>query len=84
MLNYFIIIFFSDRLLNDKQLPVEVRVKILNILAMAALKDDIILVLHSDRKEHILMNYAYEIDRLSREEQEALALFVSNLLQNIN
>lgn len=74
MVNFEIV---SDRLLNDKQLPVEVRVKILNILAMAALKDDIILVLHTDRKDHILMNYAYEIDRLSREEQEALSLFVS-------
>lgn len=55
----------------------EVRVKILNILAVAALKDDVILLLHSDRKEHVIMNYAYEIDRLSKEEQEALALFVS-------
>jgi len=46
-------------------------------LAVAALKDDVILLLHSDRKEHVIMNYAYEIDRLSKEEQEALALFVS-------
>ncbi|ENN71084.1 uncharacterized protein LOC109544582 isoform X2 [Dendroctonus ponderosae] len=75
---------FINRLLNDKQLPVEVRVKILNILAMAALKDDIILVLHTDRKDHILMNYAYEIDRLSREEQEALSLFVANMFENLS
>lgn len=66
------------RLLNDKELPVEVRVKILNILAMAALKDDVILVLHSDRKDHVIMNYAFEVDRLSKGEQEALALFVSS------
>lgn len=55
----------------------EVRVRTLNVLALAALKDDVILLLHQDRREHVLMNYAYEIDRLEVEEQEALALFVS-------
>jgi hypothetical protein len=48
----------------------------MNILAIAALKDDVILVLHQDRKDHVLMNYAFEIDRIAPEEQEALALFV--------
>ncbi|XP_057657443.1 uncharacterized protein LOC130894568 isoform X8 [Diorhabda carinulata] len=67
---------FVGRLLNDTQLSVDVRVKTLNVLAMAALKDDVILVLHQDRKDHILMNYAFEIDRLSIQEQEAIALFV--------
>ncbi|XP_050308459.1 uncharacterized protein LOC126744910 [Anthonomus grandis grandis] len=75
---------YLNRLLNDKQLPVEVRVKILKLLAMAALKDDIILVLHSDRKDHVLMNYAFEIDRLSKEEQEALALFMANMFENLS
>lgn len=75
---------FISKLLNDKQFPVEVRVKILNILAVAALKDDVILLLHSDRKEHVIMNYAYEIDRLSKEEQEALALFVVNMFENMS
>jgi hypothetical protein len=52
-------------------------VRILNVLAAAALKDDVILLLHQDRREHVLMNYAHDVDRLSVEEQEALALFVS-------
>lgn len=75
---------YINRLLNDKQLPQEVRPKILNILAVAALKDDVILVLHQDRKDHILMNYAFEIDRLSKEEQEALSLFITNMFENLS
>ncbi|CAG9812910.1 unnamed protein product [Phaedon cochleariae] len=69
--------YMVGRLLHDEQFPLDVRVRILNILAMAAMKDDVILVLHQDRKDHVLMNYAFEIDRLTPEEQEAIALFVS-------
>lgn len=75
---------FVGRLLNDRDLPVEVRVRLLNILAMAALKDDVILVLHQDRKDHVLMNYAYEIDRLTPQEQEAIALFMVNMFENLS
>ena len=39
--------------------------------------DDCVLILHMDRKDHILMNYAQQIDRLPIFEQEAVALFVS-------
>lgn len=63
-------------MLNDDQLVSEVRETILNILASAALKDDIILVLHQDRREHILMNYANGFDKLPLLEQLALTLFV--------
>lgn len=69
--------FVAGRLLHDKSLRPEIRVRILNVLAAAALKDDVILLLHQDRREHVLMNYAHDVDRLSVEEQEALALFVS-------
>ncbi|KAF2887037.1 hypothetical protein ILUMI_19136, partial [Ignelater luminosus] len=62
-------------LLNDRDVQDQVRIHVLNILAAAALKDDVILVLHQDRKDHVLMNYAYEIDRISVEEQRSLALF---------
>ncbi|KAJ8923017.1 hypothetical protein NQ315_001565 [Exocentrus adspersus] len=75
---------FVGRLLNDKELPVEVRVRLLNILSVAALKDDVILVLHQDRKDHVLMNYAYEIDRLTPQEQEAIALFMVNMFENLS
>ena len=51
---------------------------LLRALASAALRDDIILLLHQDRREHVLMNFAQDIDRHSPEEQHAIALFVSN------
>ncbi|VVC25465.1 Hypothetical protein CINCED_3A014084 [Cinara cedri] len=73
---------FVGRLLNDGQLVSEVRETILNILAAAALKDDIILVLHQDRREHILMNYANGFDKLPLLEQLALTLFMCNLFEN--
>ncbi|KAJ8948648.1 hypothetical protein NQ318_022716 [Aromia moschata] len=75
---------FVGKLLHDKDFPVEVRVRLLHILAAAALKDDVILVLHQDRKDHVLMNYAYEIDRLSPEEQEAISLFMVNMFENLS
>ncbi|XP_050419906.1 uncharacterized protein LOC126832910 isoform X2 [Adelges cooleyi] len=73
---------FVGRLLNDDQLVSEVRETILNILAAAALKDDVILILHQDRREHILMNYANGFDKLPLLEQLALSLFMCNLFEN--
>ena len=67
---------FLGRLLHDKSLSNEIRICTMNILAAAALKDDLILLLHQDRKEHIIMNYGYDFDKLSYDEQKSLALFV--------
>lgn len=69
---------FVGRILEDKTLIEEAKIHLLRTLAAAALNDDIILVLHQDRRDHILMNYAQEIDRKSPDEQEGLALFVRN------
>ena len=68
---------FLGRVLNDKNLPSEGRVAMLRLLAYGAGTDDIVLILHSDRKDHIVMNYCQEFDRLPIKEQEACALFVS-------
>lgn len=69
---------FIAKWLNDDQPSNDrLRVQLLTVLASAALKDDVILILHQDRRDHILMNYAHNIDRLPLSEQEALALFVS-------
>ncbi|XP_071872218.1 uncharacterized protein isoform X4 [Bombus fervidus] len=67
---------FVGRILYDKALTSDARVKLLNILSVAALKDDVILLLHQDRREHIIMNYAFDIDRHPAEEQLPLAQFV--------
>ena len=68
---------FVARILNDANVSTEARVHLLRSLAHAALKDDIILLLHQDRKDHVLMNYMFEIEKIKPEEQEAIALFVS-------
>lgn len=68
---------FVERVLRDANIKSEVRVHLLRALSNAALKDDVILLLHQDRRDHVLMNYAQDIDRHTLEEQQAMALFVS-------
>ena len=68
---------FLGRVLTDPSMPSEARVALLRLLAYGTGNDDIVLILHMDRKDHILMNYAQQCDRLPVLEQEALALLVS-------
>lgn len=68
---------FVERVFRDTNVSSEVRVHMLRALANGALKDDVILLLHQDRRDHVLMNFAADIDRHPLEEQQALALFVS-------
>ncbi|XP_011643036.1 uncharacterized protein LOC105430926 isoform X1 [Pogonomyrmex barbatus] len=75
---------FVGRVLYDKSLDSDVRVKLLNVLSVAALKDDVILLLHQDRREHIIMTYAFDIDRHPPEEQLALAQFLANMFENLS
>ena len=70
--------FVSGRILHDKAVPSETRVAMLRLMAFGAGQDDIVLILHSDRKDHLVMNYAQDFDRLPIFEQEAVALFVSS------
>lgn len=51
----------------------------MKILACAALRDDVIIVLHQDRRDHVLMNFSQDIDKHTPEEQQAWGLFVSKL-----
>ncbi|KAF6200441.1 hypothetical protein GE061_004884, partial [Apolygus lucorum] len=74
---------FIGRLLTDKSLNEGVSLRTLNVLAAAALKDDVILMLHQDRRQHIMMNYAYGVDRLPLPQQQALTLFICNLFENL-
>ncbi|CAH1397521.1 unnamed protein product [Nezara viridula] len=74
---------FIGRLLMDKELHEDVTVQTLHVLAAAALKDDVILMLHQDRKHHVLMNYAFDVDRHPVPHQRALTLFICNLFENI-
>ncbi|XP_051158578.1 uncharacterized protein LOC127279949 isoform X3 [Leptopilina boulardi] len=75
---------FVGRILYDKSLETAARTKLLNILSVAALKDDVILLLHQDRREHTIMNYAFDIDRHPAEEQLPLAQFLANMFENLS
>ncbi|CAG0903354.1 unnamed protein product, partial [Cyprideis torosa] len=75
-------IHYIGKLLHDKSISPKIRSNLLRLLATAALKDDIILMLHQDRKEHLLMNYAVDIEHLPEEEQDGLALFICNLFES--
>lgn len=68
---------FVGRILRDPQVSTEARVHLLRSLAYAALKDDIILLLHQDRRDHVMMTYLLDIEKIKPEEQQAVALFVS-------
>ena len=48
----------------------------MRLLAYGAKEDDIVLILHMDRKDHSVMNYAQQFDRLPLKEMENLALLV--------
>lgn len=63
-------------------LDVQVRVRIMQILANAALKEDIILLLHQDRNHHTLMKFAYDFENHSIYEQKAISTFMCNLFEN--
>ena len=77
-----------EQVLHCPDWPREGRVAMLKLLAFGAEQDDIVLILHMDRysitttttitilmlrRDHLLMNYAQQFDRLSTEEQEELA-----------
>lgn len=52
---------------------------VLEVLQSAALKDDIVLVLHQDRKDHRIMSYINKIESLTLAEQEEIAKLLCNL-----
>ena len=68
-----------SRIFQDSNIPEQARYHLVRILAVAALKDDVILLLHQDRKDHTIMNFANQIERLPPQLQEAIALFVSSI-----
>ena len=70
---------FLSKVLQDPAIPSEARVSLMKLLAYGTGQDDCVLILHMDRKDHVLMSYAQQIDRLPIFEQEAVALFVSIL-----
>ncbi|XP_066959039.1 uncharacterized protein [Macrobrachium rosenbergii] len=72
------------RIFHDPSIPDESRLHLVRIMAAAALKDDVILLLHQDRKEHTIMNYANKVESLPPSHQESLALFFCNMFEHLS
>ncbi|GFW51123.1 desumoylating isopeptidase 1 [Trichonephila clavipes] len=70
------------RLLNDRNLRPEVPVLALRMFQAAALKEDIILLLHQDREKHHLMTYFYKIESLAPDEQTEVCALMCNMCAN--
>jgi len=72
---------FLSNVFHRQDWPSDGRVAMLRLLSYGAKEDDIVLILHMDRKDHSLMNYAQQFDRLPIKEQENLALLFCNLFE---
>jgi len=72
---------FLGKVFHEESWPSEGRVAMLRLIAYGCQDDDIVLILHMDRKDHLLMNYAQRIDRLPIKEQEALTMMFCNLFE---
>ncbi|XP_050032897.2 uncharacterized protein [Dermacentor andersoni] len=73
-----------NKLLTDTGLSSAVRLSLLRVLQAAALKEDVILFLHQDRKSHCIMSYVYRIESLSPEEQDEVLKLLCNLCSNVS
>lgn len=69
------------RLFEDATVPKEGKLALVRFLQAAALKDDVILLLHMDRKDHTLMNYFNTFEKLDPDLQEEIAKLMCNLCQ---
>ena len=60
----------------------ETKIRLLRVLAVCALKDTFVTLLHHDRQRRHLMNYANNFSDLSLNEQKAVAIFICNLFSH--
>eukprot|EP00092_Neocalanus_flemingeri_P026076 GFUD01028261.1.p1 GENE.GFUD01028261.1~~GFUD01028261.1.p1 ORF type:complete len:722 (-),score=173.26 GFUD01028261.1:264-2429(-) len=72
---------FLGSVFHKADWPSEGRIAMMRLLSYGAEQDDIVLILHMDRKDHIVMNYAQQFDRLPIGEQESLAMLFCNLFE---
>jgi len=72
---------FLHNVFHRQDWPSDARVAMMRLLAYGAKEDDIVLILHMDRKDHSVMNYAQQFDRLPLKEMENLALLFCNLFE---
>jgi len=70
---------FANFLSGDMKYPPNVPLLTLQALQASALKDDFVLVLHQDRKDHRVMSYINRIEAVTLAEQEEIAKLICNL-----
>uniref|UniRef100_A0A1I8NLF7 Uncharacterized protein n=1 Tax=Stomoxys calcitrans TaxID=35570 RepID=A0A1I8NLF7_STOCA len=75
---------FVQRVLREQTFSPDTRIHMIRTLAFAALKDDVIIILHQDRRDHTLMNFGFDIEKHTPEEQQAWALFMCNLFEHVS
>ncbi|XP_005187967.1 uncharacterized protein LOC101890208 [Musca domestica] len=75
---------FVQRVLREQTFSPDTRIHMIRTLAYAALKDDVIIILHQDRRDHTLMNFGYDIEKHTPEEQQAWAMFMCNLFEHVS
>lgn len=73
-----------QKVLTDPDLSSAVRLSLLRVLQAAALKEDVILFLHQDRKSHCIMSYVYRIENLPPDEQDEVLKLLCNLCSNVS
>ncbi|KAI2796903.1 Desumoylating isopeptidase 1 [Blomia tropicalis] len=64
---------------GDGKFAPNVTLLTLELLQAAALKEDVVLILHQDRKDHRLMSYINRIENLTLAEQEEIVKLLCNL-----
>ncbi|XP_017493006.1 PREDICTED: uncharacterized protein LOC108381110 [Rhagoletis zephyria] len=64
---------------GDGKFAPNVTLLTLEVLQAAALKEDVVLILHQDRKDHRLMSYINRIESLTLAEQEEIVKLLCNL-----
>ncbi|KAI1291792.1 Desumoylating isopeptidase 1 [Halotydeus destructor] len=76
---------FAKFLTNEGgKYPPNVPLLTLEALQAAALKDDFVLILHQDRKDHRVMSYINRIEQVTLAEQEEIAKLICNLCSQPN
>lgn len=74
---------FVSGLLEHRSLNLDIRVKMIRLLAAGAARQDFPTFLHLDRKNRSLMKFSNIFDNLSVEEQKGVALFLCNAFSSV-
>ncbi|XP_070381748.1 uncharacterized protein [Dermacentor albipictus] len=68
-----------EKLLTSRDVTCAARLSLLRMLQAAALADDVVLLLHQDRRKHVVMNHVNRIAQLSPQEQDEVLKLLCNL-----